>query len=116
MGRRGDIALTRLRYGEAAGRFANAASVIAPGSAHEDKRIGFLDREAAALYQQGDEYGDNGALRTAIERYERLSHLRSRELVPLDWAVTQNNLGLALFRLGERGAGTAGLEGAVAAH
>jgi DNA invertase Pin-like site-specific DNA recombinase len=35
---------------------------------------------------------------------------RSRDRVPLDWATTQNNLGLALARLGERESGTARLE------
>ena len=38
-----------------------------------------------------------------------------RERVPLDWAMTQNNLGNALARLGERESGTARLEEAVAA-
>ena len=35
--------------------------------------------------------------------------------MPLDWATTQNNLGNALWRLGERESGTARLEEAVAA-
>ena len=35
---------------------------------------------------------------------------------PLDWAATQNNLGRALWRLGERESGTAKLEEAVAAY
>src|SRR5262252_4659767 len=70
--RRGDIALTRLRYAEAAKHFANAAAVFPPNSAHEDKRIGYLEREADALYQQGDEFGDNGALLSAIERCKQL--------------------------------------------
>jgi hypothetical protein len=39
----------------------------------------------------------------------------TRERVPLDWAMTQNNLGGALLRLGERESGTARLEEAVAA-
>ena len=53
-----------------------------------------------ALYQQGDEFGDNGALLSAIERYKRLVALMPRERVPLDWAATQNNLGNALKPLG----------------
>src|SRR5215475_4674230 len=65
---RGEIALTRLRYAEAAKHFANAAAVFPPKSAHEDKRIGYLTREANALYRQGYEFGDNDALRSAIER------------------------------------------------
>ena len=41
---------------------------------------------------------------------------RTRERVPLDWAKTQNNLGAALKRLGERESGTARLEEAVAVY
>ncbi len=36
--------------------------------------------------------------------------------MPLDWAMTQNNLGIALETLGERESGTARLEEAVAAY
>jgi hypothetical protein len=36
--------------------------------------------------------------------------------VPLDWAMTQNNLGNALVALGERESGTARFEGAVSAY
>src|SRR5262245_27977162 len=115
-GRRGDIARTRLRYGEAATHFAKAAAVFPPGSAHENERIGYLRREAGALYQQGLEFGDNAALNLAIERYKRLIDLTPRERVPLDWATTQNNLGNALSSLGERESGTARLDEAVAAY
>jgi hypothetical protein len=41
---------------------------------------------------------------------------RTRERVPLDWAETQNNLGNALLRLGERESGTVRLEEAVVAY
>jgi tetratricopeptide (TPR) repeat protein len=40
---------------------------------------------------------------------------RTRARVPLEWATTQNNLGIALTALGERENGTARLEEAVAA-
>src|SRR6516165_5458809 len=114
--RRGAIALTRLRYAEAATHFANAAAVFPPNRAHEDKRIGYLAREATALYLQGFELGDNGALLSAIHQYKRLVELAPRERVPLDWAMTQTNLGLALWRFGERESGTAKLEEAVVAY
>src|SRR5215831_2237509 len=114
--RRGDIALARLRYIEAAKHFANAAGVFPPNSAHEDKRISYLQKEASALFQQGAEFGDNGALLSAIEQYKRLVDLTPRERVPLDWAMTQNNLGVALLGLGERESGTAKLEEAVIAY
>jgi tetratricopeptide (TPR) repeat protein len=114
--RRGAIALARLRYGEAAMHFANAAAVLPQGSADEHKRISYLESEANALFQQGDEFGDNGALLSAIERYRRLIALTPHEGEPLNWAKTQNNLGHVLWRLGERERGTAKLEEAVAAY
>ena len=49
------------------------------------------------------------AYRAALEEYRR-------EGVPLDWAMTQNNLGNALYTLGERESGTTRLEEAVAAY
>ena len=49
------------------------------------------------------------AYRAALEEW-------TRERVPLDWAMTQNNLGNALRTLGERESGTARLEEAVAAY
>ena len=49
------------------------------------------------------------AYRAALEE-------RTRERVPLDWAMTQMNLGNALAMLGERESGTARLEEAVAAY
>ena len=73
--RRGGIALTRLRYREAATHFANAAAAFPPKSAHEEKRIGYLAREATALFLQGFEFGDNDALRSAIEQRTRLIDL-----------------------------------------
>jgi hypothetical protein len=48
------------------------------------------------------------ACRTALEE-------RTRDRVPLDRPMTQNNLGNALWRLGTRESGTARLEEAVAA-
>src|SRR5215510_318318 len=89
--RRGEIALTRLRYAEAATHFANAAAVFPPKSAHEDKRISYLEKEENALYQQGDELGDNGALLSAIQRQKSLLQMTAREREPLKWANAQNN-------------------------
>jgi len=114
--RRGDLALARLRYGEAAKYFANAAAALfSSKSGHEDKRTSYLQKEASALYQQGDEFGDNDALLSAIERYHRLLHLMPRERVPLQWAGTQNDLGNVLLAVGQRESGVAQLERAIAA-
>ena len=105
---RGQLALTQLRYPDAARHFADAARRVPPG--RDDVRLQYLDSEAEALYREGDERGDNQPLAAAIERFRALLALRPRELLPLDWAMTQNNLGLALTRLGERESGTSHLE------
>ncbi len=99
---RGEIALTRLRYGEAAKHFASAAAVLSPKRAYEGKQINYLQKEASALFQQGNEFDDKKALLLAIERRKRLVKLIRRERVPLDWAATQNDLGIALFAFGDR--------------
>jgi tetratricopeptide (TPR) repeat protein len=82
---------------------------------NDDKRLGYLTREADALYRQGDEFGDNDALSAAIDKQKRLVELTPRGRVPLDWATTQNKLGIALASLGERESGTARLEEAMVA-
>ncbi|MEO8812605.1 MAG: hypothetical protein ABI376_06815, partial [Caulobacteraceae bacterium] len=51
--------------------------------------------------------------------YRAALEVRTRETMPADWAMTQNNLGNALSTLGERAGGAAGIEAldqAVAAH
>jgi tetratricopeptide (TPR) repeat protein len=70
---------------------------------------------AAGQKQLGEEKGDSARLMTAIAYYRKTLSAWPRERVPLDWAMTQNNLGTALQTLGERESGTARLEEAVAA-
>jgi tetratricopeptide (TPR) repeat protein len=97
---RGQLAMTQLRYRDAARQFADAAQRVP--EARPDVRLGYLDQEAASLFQEGEERGDNAALDSAIERYGILLTLRPRDRAPMEWAVTQMNLGNALERLGER--------------
>ncbi len=111
--KRGEIAVTRLRYVEAAVHFANAAALVAPFDTEQQWR--FLVGQAFALYKQGDEFGDNAALIEAIDVYRCCLALATRSERPLEWARTQVNLGAALARLGGRESGTARLEEAVAA-
>ena len=111
---RGNIALTQLRYVEAAEHF-KQATVLVP-SGHPDELADYLHRQADALYRQGDEQGDNAALRKSIETWHLVLEQRTRERVPLQWAMTQGNLGNALEALGERESGTARLEEAVAVY
>ena len=102
-----------MRYAEAATHFANAAAVFPPNSAYEDKRIGYLTREANALYRQGSELGENDALRGSIGRFKKLVEMTPRARVPRAWISIQNSLGVALERLGEREGGPTTLEEAV---
>jgi tetratricopeptide (TPR) repeat protein len=114
--KRADIAMTRLRYAEAAKHYENAASLLTSVAKGERTRLDYLNKEANALYRQGSEYGDNAALETAINRYQQIIDLRPRNQVPGAWAAAQDNLGTALFTLGERESGNAKLDEAVAAY
>jgi len=51
-----------------------------------------------------------------VAAYRAAPEERTRDRVPLYWAATQNDLGIALATLGERESGTARLEEAVAAY
>jgi tetratricopeptide (TPR) repeat protein len=91
-----------------------AAGLVPAGD--YDLRGDYLAAQGKALYEHGERKGDNGSLRRAVAIYRAALQERTRERVPLDWAVTQNNLGGALQTLGEREAGTGRLEEAVAAY
>ncbi|HME26730.1 MAG TPA: hypothetical protein VKI44_36300 [Acetobacteraceae bacterium] len=82
----GRIALTRLHYMQAADDFGQAAALV-PAS-HKDEHGTYVALQAAALYRQGDEYGDNTALRSAITSFHLVLEERRRKQVPLAWART----------------------------
>ncbi|MBI5155546.1 tetratricopeptide repeat protein, partial [Candidatus Poribacteria bacterium] len=111
---RGDLAMLRFAYKEAGAHYAAAAELVKASdeAAHRRYRDQWLD----AARRQGREKGDNDALRAVIEEYGRKLAGIERIAVPLDWAMTQNNLGSALLSLGERESGTARLEEAAAAY
>ena len=81
---RGNIAMTELRYLDAAEHFQEAAELVPPG--HPDEKGRYLLSEGGALSQQGDERGDNDALVRALAVYEMALQELTRERVPLDWA------------------------------
>ena len=103
----------QLAYREAATKYVEAASLIA--ALDRRKQWEFVLAQANEWRSQGDEFGDNAALAEAINVYHESLSLAPRAERPLDWATTQNNLGIALARLGERERGTARLKEAVAA-
>ena len=100
----GDLALTESHYTEAADLFRQAAELVPAG--HAVEATGYLSRQADALQRQGDEHGDNPALQQAIATWRAVLGRYDRTRAPLQWAATQNNLGIALRTLGERESGT----------
>ena len=62
---RGEVAMTRLRYREAADHFGAAAGRVPAGQ--ESDPLDYLDRQARARYLQGAEFGDNDAARLAVD-------------------------------------------------
>ncbi len=64
----------------------------------------------------GERESGTARLEEAVAAYRAALTGNTRERAPLDWAMTQNNLGNALLSLGERESGTAQLEEAVAAY
>jgi tetratricopeptide (TPR) repeat protein len=113
---RGTVAMQRIRYLDAAKFYAEAAMLLPDDDRHRETRLRLLFNEVSALYQQGDEFGDNHALIVAIDKQRRLIDLTPRARVPLDWAAAQNNLATTLSTLGTRESGTWRLEEAVAAY
>jgi tetratricopeptide (TPR) repeat protein len=103
----------QLAYRDAATKYAEAAGLVA--ALDRRKQWEFVLAQAEELLSQGDELGDNPALAEAINVYRESLLLAPRSERPLDWATTQNDLGIALRTLGERESGTARLEEAVVA-
>ena len=82
----------------------------------QDTRAAIWQSAAASYAVLGEQSGEEEWLHRAIVTYREALAERTRERVPLQWAMTQNNLGNALSTLGERESGTARLEEAVAAY
>ena len=69
-----------------------------------------------ALSTLGERERETARAEEAVIAYKAALNERTRERVPLDWAMTQNNLGNVLQILGQRDSGTARLEEAVIAY
>jgi tetratricopeptide (TPR) repeat protein len=80
-----------------------------------DTRGSLLFNYGLVLAAIGSQAGSNDELIQAVTAYREALKEYTRERVPLDWAMTQNNLGNALARLGERASDSARLQEAVTA-
>ena len=110
---RGRVAALQLRYLDAAAFHKQAAALMA---FDERAAWGHTMDAAGVLSDHGREFGDNQALHGAIAAYRDALKERTRERVPLDWAMTQNNLGNALWTLGNARAAPTRLLEAVSAY
>jgi tetratricopeptide (TPR) repeat protein len=109
-----EVERTRLDLAAAALLFDRAAGTVGPYD--EAAALRHVESAARAWYEHGRDKGDNAALLSSIAHWQRLLVATSRDRTPLDWAMTQMNLGNALVRLGESEPGTARLEQAVTAY
>ncbi len=71
---------------------------------------------ATALVQYAEQTGHNKSLAESIAFYHKVLDKLTRASMPIQWANTQNNLGIALAKLGGRERGTARLDEAIAAY
>ena len=93
-----------------------AEAVLRQPALLPDDRGNWNNNLGNALWTLGEREAGSARLEKAVATYWASLEERTRDRVPLDWAMTQNNLGNALAMLGEREAGTARLEEAVAAY
>ena len=68
------------------------------------------------LHRQSENDDGTARLEEAVGAYRETLKERTQEQVPLDSAMTQNNLGITLSTLGKTGEGTARLEEALGAY
>jgi tetratricopeptide (TPR) repeat protein len=112
---RAKIAMTRLRYRDAARHFDNAAATLPAGEAYDDKRIEYLKREAEAFYRQGFDFADRKALQSAIDLRARLVGMTRARNTP-EAARIRLGLAMAMSVAGERERNAQRLSEAVAAY
>jgi hypothetical protein len=82
------------------------ARLALPRARDSDERGLAQNNLANALSTLGERESGTERLLEAVQAYRDALKERTRERVPLDWAMTQNNLGSALRALGQRESGT----------
>ena len=91
------------------------AALLKGGAVESARRASLHMVLGNALATLGERERGTERFEQAVAAYTEALKERPRERVPLDWAMTQNNLGAALVTLGKRERGTERLEQAVAA-
>ena len=111
---RAELEDLRSQHFEAARNYGTAAELAGPGLDRK-LRWNLAMSEAASLYAEHDETGDESILLIAVDVYTAALDLLRRSESPADWALNQSNLGNALLKLGENRAEVERLESAAAA-
>ncbi len=101
-----------------------SAAIVKLERLNDSPPAGFTEKNIAAVrfafataaLVLGEQSGQNEYLEKSVQAYRAVLTLHTRDQAPLDWAMTQNNLGNALQRLGGREEGTGRLGEAVAAY
>jgi tetratricopeptide (TPR) repeat protein len=107
-----DIALAAYDAPRAAAAILEMAKAI---RSEHDARLTFLDEEAETLHIYGRDKGSNIHLLAEIDLRQLILRDRPRDRVPLDWAITQIELGISRWTLGARESESTQLNAAVAA-
>jgi tetratricopeptide (TPR) repeat protein len=102
-----------LNYQAAADKYGEAAKLA---SFDAKSAFRFLLEQGNTLQAQGDEFGDNSALRTCVVVWRRAAKLQPVAVDRDNFAAAQNGLGNALQTLGDRENGTRRLNQAAAAY
>lgn len=97
-----EVRILRADFLGAASLYSRAAET-APESARA-ARWDYRTGQALALKTRGEQFGEPAPLREAVRIYRDLAlPLVPRSSAPAFWAATQNNLGQALWTLGQKG-------------
>lgn len=98
---RADLAQTEGRQIEAADHYERASSIMRPIDNESWARLKF--NEGLTAYEHGQFNGEGATLDRAVTAFREALTARTRERAPLDWAITQYNLGNVLQTLGNQG-------------
>jgi tetratricopeptide (TPR) repeat protein len=104
----GDAKRLGLAYLDAARLYRAAADLLPPSDREEWARLRFT--EGDVLDDHGRSHPGLQTLRDAVAAYDATLTVRTRDAMPADWAMTQNNRAVALQTLGDRQGGEAGLQ------
>jgi tetratricopeptide (TPR) repeat protein len=109
----GWIAMLQLNFLVASSHFHQAGRLLPTWDS--DLYRDYQLAEAEAFYCEGQEHGDEAALRKAIKLRQEVLGRTSRRAMPMQWLTLQNEIGNALLALGERQSRRKALKQAVAA-